>query len=119
MITMDFIGSYLGRSVKASVLTTNSPEKFCYDVSYSMVLIYTCTYFETKGIEFLLEKLIKLEPMAIVFAGVNAEEMFDHALRFLSCYPSKNHIMTKLCNQNEFSEVVEDFLSATWPAEER
>lgn len=113
------IGTFLGRAVKTSAITSGTTARLSYDIYPSLVLVYICSILKDKGVESLLENLIKLEPMAIVLAGVNADLAFDYLLHTLSCYPTKKHIMTKLCESQEISEVAEDFLSATWPAEER
>jgi hypothetical protein len=119
MVNWNIIGSYLGRRVKIAAIISDETVFSNKDISSSILLVYFCSISNSVSIEALLEKLISIEPMAIAFAGESAENVFSSALHFLSYHQTKSHIMTKLCAPNEFPELAEDFLSATWPAEER
>lgn len=115
------VGIYLGRVVRAIQVPSNCGGSFNENTSLSssLVLIYFGLKLPLVDVDRLLEDLARHAPLAIVLAGKGAEAAFDHLIDILGRRPTERHVMTKLCLQQDVSEFASDFLSATWPAEDR
>lgn len=121
MKNWDMIGTYLERTVRATIMSLGDDSSFSDDKSLlnSIALIYIESIHCDVKVNRLIESLVIQAPLAIVLAGEAADETFDYLLNILDRYPTEKHVMTKLCTQIDLSEILMDFLSATWPSEDR
>jgi hypothetical protein len=121
MITFDNAGMYLGRVVKFGHISSVNILSRCNNISLSSstVLIYSHTLLNVVELDLMIKYIVSAEPIAIVLAGIGANEAFDRLLNYLDSHTTTKHIMTRLCDEPMFEDVVNDFLIATWPSEER
>ena len=56
--------------------------------------------------------------MVIEIAGKNVEVIFDLLLKHLSESKTAHHIMTKIYECENITDIIEDYFLSTWPAED-
>lgn len=120
MMGWQICGQYLGRIVRVAGLHYLGDFQASTLPQFSMLLL--C--FEEEGIpknEFriFLEKVVPLDPLAIVVAGNGALNYFDEVLSFLDKRKAGLQIMTNVNESLNVADWPAEFLSATWPSEER
>ena len=112
------IGFYLSRDVQCGVVDgVRDLEQI--DMDHSLVLIDTEDARLTAEEQIhLTDQIVRLQPLGVFFTGPAAEVMFDHLLQALDTPSNPLPIMTNFSSA-ALPEAVEEFLSSTWPADER
>jgi hypothetical protein len=114
------IGDYLGREVRLRRFESPNVFEVGGNLASSVVLVFSCGALSNPDeMKPMLSSLLKMMPLAVAFGGSDSRLAFDGALEILSRMREGPHTMTKLSSATDCVELIEDFLQATWPAEER
>lgn len=113
------VGSFLGRDVRFQRVEPAQGID-AQDISSSVVMLVIGVEFASfEAVEILSSRILSLAPLAMVLTGPGGRVGFDVTLELQSRRPELPHTMTKLSVATDPVEAIEDFLQATWPAEER
>jgi hypothetical protein len=111
--------TYVGREIRMTgVSSTNAwhPEPLTHS---TLLVMFEHEFEPTVAGRTFLASLIGQLPLAVVVCGNGARAAFDALICELSKAPTPKHIMSKLCEEQTVEDCVDDFLRATWPADER
>lgn len=110
------LGTYLGREVW-SVDINRFVDLRGFDLHGMLLLVHTglnpVSHNETSE---LVSEIVDRRPLAVFVIGPEAESVFDHLLQALDTPTLPLPVMTNFSTAT-ISEAVDDFISATWPAE--
>ena len=111
------IGSYHGRDV-LSVAVEGVDDVGGLVLDHSLVLLdVAAAGLTTAQREALAGQLVRLRPLGVFVSGPDAEAMFDALLHALETPSDPLPVMTNFSSAG-LAESIDDFLCATWPAEE-
>ncbi len=112
------LGKYLERSVEIykieNILFLN--ELRMKDAA--VLLYFGKESYPIENIDEIIWKIVSRYPLVIEIAGKDSEEMFDILLKNLSERKTPHHIMTKICEEDNVSDIIEDYFISTWPDED-
>ena len=120
MMNWKYCGKYIDRVVQVAGIA--SLEEFIANSSLSSSLLLLCfnnCKTNTNEISAFLEKVVPLNPLAIIIAGKCATDYFDEVLNYLDSRSGRLQIMTGVNESSNQDDWQTEFLQATWPAEER
>jgi hypothetical protein len=113
------LGAFLGRDVRLQSVDLAHEFEADRELSSSVLLIVLSDGLSaSEEMEALLAGALQTRPLAMVFFGPGARVAFDQVLRLQSNQRIDRHTMTKVSSATDLLEAIEDFLHATWPAEE-
>lgn len=119
MTNLATIGEFLGRRVRLASLSSLHDFKVDGEASSSLFLVHFGAQPPTSvDLVRVLSTLIRASPVGVAISGAGSSHAFDILLRSLQQTATVGHVMTKRCPQEKIEDVVGDFLTATWPAEE-
>lgn len=111
------IGSYLGHDVCCVGVDRVAGLQDLF-MEQSLVLFHSgnVELAKKKQVE-LVDQLVRGRPLGVFFTGADAEVLFDRLLQALDRLDDPIPLMTNFSNSG-LHDVVGEFLSSTWPAEE-
>lgn len=113
------IGTYLDRSVKLQIVNSLTTLEID-DLSHAVVLVWLAPQsFNSNLLEIIIKQLIAQNVLSIVVAGESPNESFSILLLTLSTIHTIKHIMTGVIESTCTNDIIEQFLVATWPDENR
>jgi hypothetical protein len=114
----DLMGNYLDRQIKLIVISELS-EIDRVDVAYSLILLLLYkSNWRVEDFQSALEVLASKQVLGITVAGEKVGNSFSIMLDTLGSLAGP-HIMTGVSREQNMASVVEKFLVATYPSEER
>lgn len=112
------IGTYLGRPVWCAAVD-RAADLSGLGVEGNLALLHTGDRrLVSKEREELANQIIQSRPLAMFFTGADAAVMFDVLLRALDAPTDPIPMMTNF-SCGGLAEAVDEFLTATWPPDER
>jgi len=114
------IGAYLGRVVRVAHLRTASCYPSDVDAMDTVLMLCFQSRFTCEShITDLFRRIGLSLPLAVKLYGPEASALFGRLVEHFDAERPLLHIMTGLCHGDDAREAVEEFLTATWPSEER
>jgi len=114
------LGAYIGRAVRFAAFRDVSA--FPHGISLSDTIVMLCLEADTTPgpeVDSLFRTLGYALPLAVKVYGPAASALFGRMVEYFDAERPLLHVMTGQCPDDNLTDALKDFLSATWPTEGR